>query len=212
VDRRSGAVALVFALAAGAGALTLTVMSPQEELRVVRYPGSPVMGAFIGWHFAGAGLVATQVRPGNRFGLLMYATRLACPVGPDHLGFTDAPHGRGSRGALVARDLLHALRAFPTARLEPDVAAAVLLLEQPVLRSVAVGGRQRGHGARAVVEMAAATVVPTAAAVGLNGLGRLTSDQLMTVAPRALFSRDVPRDGRALPPLRRLILLPRFRT
>jgi len=35
--------------------------------------------------------------------------------------------------------------------------------------------------------MAAAMVVPTAAAVGLNGLGRLTSDQLMTVAHAACF-------------------------
>jgi signal transduction histidine kinase len=188
MDRRSGAVALLVALAAGAAALALTLMSPHEELRAVGYPDSPIMGPLIGWSFAGAGLVASYLRPENRFGRLMYATGLAW--------FLSALITSGSPllftvGELVAPLwlglFLHALLAFPTGRLEgrgrvflvglfyvdvvviqavwvlfsrsegvtgcqgcprnlllvadrPDVAAAVLLLEQPVLGSVAIGG------------------------------------------------------------------------
>jgi signal transduction histidine kinase len=188
VDRRLGAVALLVALAAGVGALALTLTSPHEELRAVGYPDSPIMGPLIGWSFAGAGLVAWYVRPENRFGLLLYATGLAW--------FLSALITSGSPvlftvGELVApwwlALFLHALLAFPSGRLEgrgrrflvglfyvsvtaiqavwvlfsrsenatgcqgcprnlllvadrPDVAGAVLLLEQPVLGSVAVGG------------------------------------------------------------------------
>jgi signal transduction histidine kinase len=188
VDRRLGVVALLAALAVGAGAMALTLTSPHEELRAVGYPDSPVMGALIGWSFTGAGLVASYLRPQNRFGLLMYATGLAW--------FLSALITSGSPLLFTVGELvspwwlalfLHALLAFPTGRLEgrfrrflvglfylnvivvqavwvlfsrsegvagcrgcppnvllvadrPEVAAAALLLEQPVLGSVAVGG------------------------------------------------------------------------
>jgi signal transduction histidine kinase len=188
VDRRFGATALLVAFAVGVGALALTLTSPHEELRAVGHPGSPIMGALIGWCFTGAGLIASYVRPENRFGLLMYGTGLAW--------FLSALITSGSPllftvGEFVApwwlAVFLHTLLAFPTGRLEgrwrqilaglfyidmifvqavwvmfsrsenlpgcqecprdlllladkPDIAAAVLLLEQPVLGSVVIGG------------------------------------------------------------------------
>lgn len=43
------------------------------------------------------------------------------------------------------------------------------------------------HGAVVVVEMAASMVVPTLAAAGLNALGVVDADQVMTVAHVAMF-------------------------
>jgi hypothetical protein len=46
---------------------------------------------------------------------------------------------------------------------------------------------RHGHATRPVTEMAAAMMVPTAAAAGLCGFGLLASDQLMTVAHLGMF-------------------------
>src|SRR5215213_8224493 len=70
-------LAALLALVLGVGAAALTVSSEHAELRAVGHPDSPVMELLIGWSFAAAGLVAMHRRPGNRFGLLLYAVGLA---------------------------------------------------------------------------------------------------------------------------------------
>ena len=80
---------------------------------------APVLSLLIGWSFAGAGVVASVLRPHNRFGLLLYATGLmwftSALMAADSplvfsLGLLTAPWWLGT--------FFHALHTFPGGRLE----------------------------------------------------------------------------------------------
>ncbi|HEU4489973.1 MAG TPA: histidine kinase [Jiangellales bacterium] len=119
MDRRRAVLALLVAVAAGLGSLALTLTSSHAEPRGPVQSGGPVMGLVIGWSFAGAGVVASVLRPSNRFGLLLYATGLAWFLSAlmaaerptlFTLGLLTAPWWLGV--------FVHALLAFPGGRLE----------------------------------------------------------------------------------------------
>ncbi len=119
MDRRRAAVALVVALAAGAVSASLASTSPLAGSQGLLLSEAPVLGLLIGWSFAGAGVVASVLRPRNGFGLLMYATGLAW-----FLSTLTAAENAAlfTVGLLVAPwwlgVFLHALLAFPVGRLE----------------------------------------------------------------------------------------------
>lgn len=114
------------ALVAGGLAVTLTVTSEHEELRVVGHPQAPVFVLLIGWSFVGSGLVAWRQRPASHFGLLMMAVGFAwfaaALEASNHpvlfsAGLTIAPLWLGI--------FVHALLSFPTGRLETRIARVV---------------------------------------------------------------------------------------
>ena len=75
MDRRLGLLALTVAVAAGLGALALSSTGSPTP-RGLMLADAPALALLIGWSFAGAGVVASVLRPHNRFGLLLYGTGL----------------------------------------------------------------------------------------------------------------------------------------
>jgi signal transduction histidine kinase len=188
VDRRRAAFALLVAAGAGVGYLALVLTSSHADPQGVVQSDAPGSGLLIGWCFAGAGVVASVLRPCNRFGLLLYATGLAWFLSA--LMASESP-ALFTMGLLAAPwwlgVFLHALLAFPSGRLEgrwrrllvgllyvdvtvmqalrllftrsadlpgcgdcpdnvillsdrPEVAAAILVVQQAAIGSVVIGG------------------------------------------------------------------------
>jgi signal transduction histidine kinase len=119
MDRRVGVPALLVAVVAGLGSVALTQTGASAEPRGLVPSDAPVMGLLIGWSFTGAGVVASVLRPQNRFGVLLYGTGLAwflsALMATDSalwftVGLLTAPWWLGL--------FLHALLAFPNGRLD----------------------------------------------------------------------------------------------
>jgi signal transduction histidine kinase len=118
MDRRLGLLALTVAVAAGLGALALSSTGSPTP-RGLMLADAPALALLIGWSFAGAGVVASVLRPHNRFGLLLYGTGLmwftSALMASDSplvfsLGLLTAPWWLGT--------FFHALHIFPGGRLD----------------------------------------------------------------------------------------------
>jgi signal transduction histidine kinase len=100
----------------------------------------PGMALLIGWSFAGAGVVASVLRPHNRFGLLLYGTGLtwfaSALMGAESsvlftVGLLTAPWWLGM--------FLHSLLAFPGGRVEgpwPRFLVGLLYVDVTLLQAV----------------------------------------------------------------------------
>jgi signal transduction histidine kinase len=141
MDRRVRVLTLLMlvAAAAGLGSLALALMGADAP-RGLMHADDPIMALLIGWSFAGAGLVASALRPGNRFGLLLYGTGLIWFTGA--LMATDAPV-LFTVGLLTAPWWLgvffQALHAFPGGHLEgrwPRLLVALVYLDVTLVQAV----------------------------------------------------------------------------
>lgn len=118
MDRRLGLLALTVAVAAGLGVLVLSSTGSASP-RGLMHADAPALALLIGWSFSGAGVMASVLRPHNRFGLLLYGTGLlwftSALMAADSpllfsLGLLTAPWWLGT--------FFHALHTFPGGRLE----------------------------------------------------------------------------------------------
>ena len=126
VDRRAGILALLVAIAAGLASFTLAGLGDVAPGGLL-HSDEPGLALLIGWSFAGAGVVASVLRPENRFGTLLYATGLtwftstlmtADSAAVFTLGLLTAPWWLGV--------FFHALHAFPSGRLEAPWSRALV--------------------------------------------------------------------------------------
>ena len=128
MDRRLGLLALTVAVAAGLGVLALSSTGSPSP-RGLMHADAPALALLIGWSFAGAGVMASVLRPHNRFGLLLYATGLlwftSALMAADSplvfsLGLLTAPWWLGT--------FFHALHSFPGGRLDGTWARRLVVL------------------------------------------------------------------------------------
>lgn len=209
---------LVVAAAAGLGSLALALPG-SDAPRGLMHVDDPTMALLIGWSFAGAGVLASALRPDNRFGLLLYGTGLTwfasalmatdSPV-PFTVGLVTAPWWLGV--------FLHALLAFPGRRLEgpwPRMLVALLYLDVTLVQGLRLlfttsGDLPGCSGCPSNVlllsdqpDVAAAILVAQQAGVGSLVIGgdRGCSPSFASCAVRAGWVRAaVPRAVRHTPP------------
>jgi signal transduction histidine kinase len=111
------------ALAAGGIAATITLASRHEQQRGV----AVALLLFVGWSFAGAGLVGWTRRPHNRTGMLMVAVGFGVFLGSLGESNYAFPYTLGAiLGSLFIAVFVHLLLAYPTGRLLSRVGRIVV--------------------------------------------------------------------------------------